>query len=81
MQALPDLYTKGFQKAQTNSITTFIADVLTILIQAYGKVSDEELQDATTKLRERVFDIAEPLVGMFYEVKELKALSIAAESK
>ena len=44
-------------------------------------VIDKELQEAITKLRERVFDIAEPLVGLYNEVEELKALSIAAESE
>ena len=63
VQALPDLYTKSFRNEHSNSIITPISDVLTSLIQTYGRVTDSELQDATTKLRERVFDIAEPLVG------------------
>ena len=48
-------------------------------MQTYGQISNEELQEAITKLRERVFDIAEPLIGIFNKVEELKALSIAAK--
>ena len=81
VQALPALYTKSFRNQHSNSITTPISDVLTTLIRTYGKVSDEELQQETAALRSKIFDISEPLVAMYDEIEELKALSIAAESE
>ena len=50
---LPELYIKGFRNIHTNSITQAICEVITSLIQTYGNVSNEELQDSTNTLREK----------------------------
>ena len=47
----------------------------------YGNVKDDELQDTADKLKEKIFDIASPLVVSYNEVEDLRALSIAAQNE
>ena len=44
-------------------------------------MQDDTLQEVTEKLRERIFDLLEPLVVLFNEVEDLKALPIAADNE
>lgn len=79
--ALPPLYVRSFLNKASMSITQPLSAVLTTLFTTYGDVTDEELEETTTTLKARVFDISEPIVALFDEVEDLQELSIAAENE
>lgn len=81
VQAVPEIYMKSFRNQYSNSIDNALSTVLTSLFTTYGDIVDDNLQDATDKLRERIFNISDPLVVLFNEIEELKALSIAADNE
>ena len=81
VQAVPEVYLKPFRNQYSNSVNVSLSTILTLLFNTYGKVQDDTLQEVTDKLRERIFDISEPLVVMFNDIEELKALSIAADNE
>ena len=81
VQALSEIYVKSFHNCHSMAIFQPISTVLTTLFTTYGDVQDEEVQDIIDKLKARVFDIFEPLVGMFDEIEDLKELSIAAKNE
>ena len=81
VQAIPEVYLKPFRNQYSNSLNVSLSTILTSLFTTYGKIQDDTLQEVTDKLRERIFDISEPLVVMFNEIEELKALSIAANNE
>ena len=62
-------------------ITQPLFTVLTTLITTYGDVTSEELEEAHTVIKARVFDVSQPLVAMFDAVEDLLELSIAAEDE
>lgn len=81
VKAVQDVYIKPFRNQYSNSINVPLSSILTTLFTTYGKVQDDTLQEVTKKLRERVFDLSEPLDVLFNEVEDLKALSIAADNE
>ena len=81
VQAVPEVYIKPFRNQYSNAIDLPISTVLTSLFTTYGDIQDEILQENTEKLRERIFNISDPLVVLFNEIQELKALSIAADNE
>ena len=44
-------------------------------------MQDDTLQEVTEKLRERIFDLSEPLVVLFNEVEDLKDLLITVDNE
>ena len=81
VKAVPEIYMKSFRNQYSNSIDDALSTVLTSLFTTYGDIVDDNLQDATDKLRDRIFNISDPLVVLFNEIEELKALSIAADNE
>ena len=79
--AIPDLYLKQFCNVYSHAITTPLATLLSQLMTTYGRVDDNELQRVTSTLKDKVYDLTEPLIGLFNDVKELKSLSITAENE
>ena len=57
VQAVPGVYMKPFCNQYSNSIYKPLSTVLISPFNTCGDIQDETLQEATTKLRERVFDI------------------------
>ena len=77
-QALPELYLRSFRNIHTNTITTDIPTLLTHLFTTYGAIESEELQEKAETLRQKVFDISQPLIIMFNKVDELQELATAS---
>ena len=76
--ALPSVYLKQHYNTHSKKITTPLVDILTDLFATYGVLSDEELQDKETQLRSRVFDIKQPLLGLYEAVNDLQELATAS---
>ena len=76
--AVLDMYMKPFRNRHSNAITTAIPVIFSTLLQHYGKVSAEDLLETEQKLRDKVFDISEPLIVMYNEIEDLLELSTAA---
>ena len=77
-QELPELYLRSFRNEHTNTITTDIPTLLEHLFTTYGAIEPEELQEKVDTLRQKVFEIAEPLIIMYNEVNELQDLATAS---
>ena len=54
---------------------------MTNLFTTYGDVTDKELEETTSTLKARVFNISQPIIALFDEFEDLKELSIAAENE
>ena len=80
-QALPSEYLKQYRNVHSNTITASLLVILTNLFTRYGQVSDTYLREVEDKLRSRVFDITEPLVVLYNDIKDLHSLSIAAQNE
>lgn len=76
--ALPQMYLRGFRNAHTNTITTDIPTLLEHLFTTYGAVEPEELKEQEDILRQKVFNIGDPLIILFNEVEELQELATAS---
>ena len=76
--AFPKMYFKGFRNPHTNTITTDIPTLLDHVFTTYGAVEPEELKEQEDLLRQKVFDIGQPLIILFNKVKELKELATAS---
>ena len=72
------MYIKPFRNRNNHALTTPIPIIFDTLLRQYGKVPTEHLLDEEQKLRDKVFDISEPLVVMFNEIDDLLELSAAA---
>jgi hypothetical protein len=81
VQAVPEVYMKPFRNQYSNSVNVSLSSILTSLFNTYRKVQDDTLQEATDKLRARIYDISQPLVVMFNDIQELNELSIAADNE
>ena len=77
-QALPDLYMRSYRNEHTNTITTNIPTLLEHLFTTYGSIELEELQEKVDTLRQKVFEILEPLIVIYNEVNEIQELATAS---
>ena len=77
-QAVPEMFLKPYRNQYSNGITTPIPDIFDDLMAIYGVVPEEELVQAESALRARVFDIAQPLVIIYNEMDDLQQLATAA---
>ena len=80
VQALPPLYLKSFRNVHSNSITTSIPDILAYLFTTYGAISEEELENEKENLKEKIFDITQPLIILFNEIEDLQELATASHN-
>ena len=71
------MYLRSFRNEHTNIITTEIPDLLEHLFTTYGAVEPEELKDEEDILRQKFFNIGDPLIILFNEVEELQGLATA----
>ena len=76
--AIPDIYMKQFRNVTSNAITTSVPDIFTSLFTTYGSITEDELEEKFSSLQQRVFDITEPLIGMYNEVEDLQRLATAS---
>ena len=67
-EALPELYLKRFRNPHMNTLTDALLVILAYLFQTYGDITDEELKSVEDKLKERVFDITQPMAVMYNEI-------------
>ena len=79
-EALPPLYLKQYRDTHSNKISTPIRDILEDLMQTYGAISAEELEEREQTLKARVFDITQPLVTLYNAVEDLQELAEASDS-
>ena len=77
-EAMPELYLKRFRNRLTNTLTDSIPDILNYLVQTYGDISDTELSETETNLKDKLFDITQPIIVMYNEIQDLQDLAIAA---
>ena len=77
-RALPVIYLKTFRNKHSNAIDKPVSEILAYLFTTYGRVSQQTLSEEQVKLREKVFDISEPLIMMYNEVEDLQDLATAA---
>ena len=68
----------SFHNEFSSVINTQIPDILSHLIDTYGKVQEENIMQDEGILRVRVFNITEPLVVMYNEIDDLQQLATAA---
>jgi len=76
--ALPDLYLKSFRNQFSNTFTSDIPTILHYLFTTYGYITPEELKGQEETLCSKVFDIQQPLIILFDELKKLQQISVAA---
>ena len=76
-QALPEIYLLLYKYTTKNTITTSLSIFLSQLIQTYGNILDEELEDEKTNLKLRIFDITQWFVHLFQAVEDLQELATA----
>ena len=78
--ALLALYLKPYRDSTSNKITTPIRTIITDLIKTYGAINQEELEEKEMALKERIFDITQPLVHLFTAVEDLMELAEASDT-
>lgn len=76
--ALPSMYMMPFCNKESNAISLPISDILQNLLLPYGVIEEEEVLEAKINLREKVFDITQPIIILFNEMDELQKLANAA---
>ena len=79
-EAMPELYLKRFRNRQTNTLTASIPDILEYLFQNYGDISDTDLSEAEKSLKEKMFDITQPMIVLYNAIQDLQDLAIAANN-
>ena len=79
--AVPAMYLKQFRNKHSNALDKPIPEIMEHLFSVYGRVPQEELDEAESKLRAQIFDISEPLVLMFNEIDEMQDMATAAENE
>ena len=78
--ALPAFYLKPYRDSTSNKITTPIRTIITDLIKMYGAINQEELEEKEMALKERIFDITQPLMHLFTAVEDLMDLAEASDT-
>ena len=76
--AVEPKYLEPLRNAVTNAIMVPLHDVLAHLFDRYGQVSAETLAELETKVKDKQYNLAEPLVTIYTEIEELSRIAIAA---
>jgi len=79
IQAIPSVYLHQFRNVHSNAIDQQIPAIFTRLMDDYGNITEDEFKDALQALRQKVFDISEPLVAMFNKIEDMVEFSKAAQ--
>ena len=77
VQMIDATYIHTICDRKTNTITENIQKVLAHLIQRYGIVEADTLSNREQKVRELAYNLLDPLVTVYTEVKDLEQLAIA----
>ena len=70
---------KLYWNRHSNAIDVPIPVIFESLFRQYGCVTPEELAEEEEKLRSQIFDITEPIVTLFNEIKDLQELAQASQ--
>lgn len=70
------MYLKGLRNKHSNAIEKPITEIPSHLFTNYGRMKEEQLLDEESKLQAKVFDLTEPLILMFNEIKDLVDLAV-----
>ena len=79
-QAIPAVYLKQFRNRQSNAIDKTIPHILSTLFSIYGVVSDDVLQEEEEKIKQKTFDITQPLCILIDDIEDLQEMALAANS-
>ena len=79
--ALPAMYLMPFRNDESHAISIPISDILDNLLLTYGEIEEEEVLEAESNLRAKVFDITQPIIILFNEMDQLQKLANAASLK
>ena len=64
----------------SNSIRVPLSAVLTHLFNRYGQVDAETLTELEVKVKDKHYDVSEPIVTIFNKIEELARLGDAANN-
>ena len=78
--ALESKYLETLRDPNSNSIMIPLSDVLTHLFNRYGRVDAETLTEMEMKVKEKHYDVSEPIVTIFNKIEELARLGTAAHN-
>ena len=76
--AVPDKCLKPFCNRVSNALDTKILIIFSLLMDKYGRVLPEELEEVDQKLQGKVFEFTKLLVTMYQEIEDLEALAKVA---
>ena len=79
-EVLPAIYMKSYRNQYSHRIDKPIRELLGLLLKTYGSIGDEELDNKATNLKERIFEIEEPMVSLYNAVEDLQQLATASLS-
>ena len=71
---------KSYCNQYSHRIDKPIRELLELLLKTYGSIGDEELDNKATNLKERIFEIWEPMVSLYNAVEDLHQLATASLS-
>ena len=78
--ALESKYLESLRDTNSNSIIRPLSEVLTHLFNRYGRVDAESLTELEGKVKDKHYDVSEPIVTIFNEIEELARLGDAAHN-
>jgi len=76
VKARDPVYIKTLRDRSTNTILVSVSMVLAYLFTTYGETDPEGLRERKLKVRGLTYELMEPLVVIYDEIKELERLGV-----
>ena len=80
MEAIQDKYTKCLWNRLTQRVDMTVEDLLRTLFQRYGFVTQHQLAEFESSIRQYTYNVQEPLSLVFDQIEELQLLAEAART-